>query len=74
MPESRQFHTVALRAVDNMEAAIKEAGRRAIHRVALLTTRQAQLDVPSFTEAFKFSSSIQLPESASGILAIAHRV
>jgi 16S rRNA (guanine527-N7)-methyltransferase len=74
MPESRRFHTVALRAVDNMEAAIEEAGRRAAHRVALLTTRQAQLDLPTFTEAFKFSSSIQLPESASGILAIAYRV
>jgi 16S rRNA (guanine527-N7)-methyltransferase len=74
MPKSRQFHTVALRAVDNMNAAIEEASRRAAQCVALLTTRQAQLDLPSFADKFKFSTPVQLPESANGILLIANRI
>jgi 16S rRNA (guanine527-N7)-methyltransferase len=74
IPATRQFHTITLRAVDKMEAAVAEAARRATHRVALLTTRQAQLEVPALAEAFRFAEPIPLPQSSEGILLIADRV
>ena len=39
MPASRRFDVVTLRAVDNMEAALGEAGRRAGQRILILGTR-----------------------------------
>src|SRR5580692_2949123 len=36
MPATRQFHTVTLRAVDNMSAAIASAGPRAVHQLLFL--------------------------------------
>ncbi len=72
MPLERQFHTVALRAVDNMGAAIDESARRASNRVALLTTRRPQL--LAIPEPFRASEPIPLPESANGILLVAERI
>ena len=37
MPPTRQFHTVTLRAVDNMAAALTAAAPRAAHQLLLLT-------------------------------------
>jgi 16S rRNA (guanine527-N7)-methyltransferase len=48
MPESRQFHTVTLRAVDNMHAAIAAAAPRATHELLLLSSTPPILP-PNFT-------------------------
>jgi 16S rRNA (guanine527-N7)-methyltransferase len=74
MPASRQFHTVTLRAVDNMAAAIEKAAQRASNRLAILTTRQAIANLPDLSRRFRLPELIPLPESASGILLIAHRI
>src|SRR6266404_5670909 len=37
LPSTRQFHTVTLRAVDNMAAALAAAAPRATHQLLLLT-------------------------------------
>jgi 16S rRNA (guanine527-N7)-methyltransferase len=68
MPESRQFHTVTLRAVDNMPAAIAAAHPRASHELLLMTTTPTHLP-PGFTR----QSPIAIPESQSAILLRATR-
>jgi 16S rRNA (guanine527-N7)-methyltransferase len=72
MPASRQFHTVALRAVDKMDEAMKEAARRASHRIAILTTHQAKIAAPSLAQ-FHLAEPIAVPESTAGILLIGSR-
>jgi len=61
MPASRQFHTVALRAVDNMEAALPAARARIAPggQLAILTT------VPQISSAGR---TIALPSSQAGVL------
>ena len=61
MPASRQFHTVALRAVDNMEAALPPARARIAPggQLAILTT------VPQISSAGRM---IALPNSQAGVL------
>jgi 16S rRNA (guanine527-N7)-methyltransferase len=61
MPASRQFHTVALRAVDNMEAALPAARARIAPggQLAILTT------VPQISSAGRM---IALPSSQAGVL------
>jgi len=61
LPASRQFHTVTLRAVDNMEAALPAARLRIVPggQLVLLTTAQ---HVPTG------GSSIPLPNSEAGVL------
>jgi len=63
MPPARQFHAVALRAVDNMEAALPAARARSIPggQLILLTTA---------AQAPTNGHSIPLPNSQSGILYI----
>lgn len=65
LPATRQFHTVALRAVDNMEAALLAARARVVHggQLAVLSTlSQISLNGLSGGQA------IPLPNSESGVL------
>jgi 16S rRNA (guanine527-N7)-methyltransferase len=63
LPATRQFHTVTLRAVDNMEAALPAARARIAPggQLALLTTT-AQVPPDGH--------SIPLPNSQSGVLSL----
>ncbi len=63
LPATRQFHTVTLRAVDNMTAAIAAAAPRATHQLLLLTSTPPTLP-PNFTPA----PPILIPNSQSTIL------
>jgi 16S rRNA (guanine527-N7)-methyltransferase len=63
MPESRRFHTITLRAVDNMSAAIAAAAPRATHELLLLTSTP-----PILPPEFTVQSSIPIPQSQSTIL------
>ncbi len=68
MPSDRQFHTVTLRAVDHMEAAMEAAVPRASH--TLLILGGANLQIPP---EFVPETPISLPDSTSSILLKAHR-
>jgi 16S rRNA (guanine527-N7)-methyltransferase len=68
LPESRQFHTVTLRAVDNMAAAIAAAAPRATRELLLLTSTPPVLP-PNFT----FHPPIPIPNTQSSILLRATR-
>jgi 16S rRNA (guanine527-N7)-methyltransferase len=63
MPETRQFHTVTLRAVDNMASAIAAAAPRAAHELLFLTSTQPVLP-PNFTPY----PSIPVPNTQFSIL------
>ena len=63
MPASRQFHTVALRAVDNMAAAIASAAPRATHQLLLLTG-----SIPTLPAGFTATPPLPMPNSATSIL------
>jgi 16S rRNA (guanine527-N7)-methyltransferase len=72
MPEARRFDAVALRAVDDMDAAVREAGLRARERVLIMgTTRQSVY--PGLAENFRMDEPLSLPESNGGALWVAHR-
>ena len=68
MPPTRQFHTVTMRAVDNMAAAIAAASPRATHQLLLLTSTPPTLP-PEFTP----KPPIPIPNSHSTILLRATR-
>jgi 16S rRNA (guanine527-N7)-methyltransferase len=72
MPASRQFDAVALRAVDEMESAVREASIRAKGRLLIIGTRNS-VDYPNLADQFAVNSPISLPESKDGVLLIAHR-
>lgn len=72
MPSMRNFHTVALRAVDDMDSAVREAGRRATSRVMILGTSR-QLIYSGLSEGFRMAKPVPLPESDDGVLLIATR-
>lgn len=63
LPSGRIFHTVALRAVDNMTAALKAASARAERQILILTTGTA-----SVGPQFRVESTVPLPQSEQGIL------
>ena len=67
MPAGRQFHTVALRAVDNMVAAVAAAELRASHRLVLLTSAAQAPALPSFPN----QTQIPVPGTQTSILLIA---
>jgi 16S rRNA (guanine527-N7)-methyltransferase len=69
MPSERQFHTVALRAVDNMAAAVAVAEERAAHQMVVLTSAAQAPELAGFPGRW----IERLPESDSGILLIATR-
>jgi 16S rRNA (guanine527-N7)-methyltransferase len=68
MPATRQFHTVTLRAVDNMTAAIAAAAPRATHRLLFLAG-----SVPTLPPDFFVEPSVPIPNSATSILLCAFR-
>ncbi|HEV2709990.1 MAG TPA: 16S rRNA (guanine(527)-N(7))-methyltransferase RsmG [Edaphobacter sp.] len=69
LPAERRFHTVALRAVDNMAAAIAAAEPRALRQMVLLT---GTANAPMLME-FPEQSRVVMPGSQSGILLVASR-
>jgi len=73
MPASRQFHTVAMRAVDKMDAAIAEAATRATHQLLILTT-SAQPEIPGLSGHFRLDEPVPLPESHAGVVLTARRI
>ena len=68
MPPARQFHTVTMRAVDNMAAAIAAATPRATHQLLLLTGASPTLP-PEFTP----EPPIAIPNTQTSILLRATR-
>jgi 16S rRNA (guanine527-N7)-methyltransferase len=68
MPEPRQFHTVTLRAVDNMAAAIDAASPRASQQLLLLTS-----DPPILPPSFDVHPPIPIPDTQNSILLRATR-
>lgn len=70
MPESRQFDTVTLRAVDNMAAALAAAESRAARTLLLLTTSATPATLPP---SFTISATIPIPDTASQHLLLAQR-
>jgi 16S rRNA (guanine527-N7)-methyltransferase len=69
MPASRRFHTVALRAVDNMTAAIAAAAPRATHQLLLLAG-----SVPALPVGFSVEASVPIPNTSTSTLIRALRV
>jgi 16S rRNA (guanine527-N7)-methyltransferase len=69
MPPACQFHSVTLRAVDNMEGAVMEAATRATHQLFILTTSTAT----HAPEDFHLAKSLPMPRSKNGTLLIFHR-
>jgi 16S rRNA (guanine527-N7)-methyltransferase len=67
MPPARRFDTVTLRAVDNMEAALGEAGRRASQRILILGSSRTSLP-PELAEQFRVCEQTALPQTADGVL------
>jgi 16S rRNA (guanine527-N7)-methyltransferase len=69
MPPTRQFHTVTMRAVDNMAAAIAAAIPRAAHQLLLLLTSTQPTLPPEFTP----QTPITIPNTQTSILLRATR-
>jgi 16S rRNA (guanine527-N7)-methyltransferase len=65
MPPDRQFETVTLRAVDDMDSAVQEAAKRASKTVLILTTAQSHTGPQNGT-------SIPIPNSSDRILRMFH--
>lgn len=69
LPSERRFHTVSLRAVDNMAVALAAAEPRAVHQLLLLTSAAAAPDLGEFPR----QTRIPIPESQDRILLLAAR-
>jgi 16S rRNA (guanine527-N7)-methyltransferase len=69
MPPTRQFHTVTLRAVDDMSSAIAAAAPRATRQLMLLAG-----SIPTLPPGFSVEPGIPMPNSATSILVRATRV
>ncbi|MBS1823576.1 MAG: 16S rRNA (guanine(527)-N(7))-methyltransferase RsmG [Acidobacteria bacterium] len=67
-PSGRRFHTVAMRAVDDMAAALRAAEALTANQLLLLTTGE-----PSLPEAFRVAETLPIPGSDTGILLRATR-
>jgi 16S rRNA (guanine527-N7)-methyltransferase len=72
MPPNRQFDTIVLRAVDDMDTAVREAARRASRKVLILSTFGRTY--PALAGHFYPAKSIPLPESKDAVLQILHRL
>ena len=72
MPAARRFDSVALRAVEEMERAVGEAGLRAREQVLIVGTAR-QSSYPGLAEKFRMDEPVPLPESNDGVLWIARR-
>lgn len=69
MPPTRTFDTVTLRAVDNMDEAVRAATQRATRHLLLLTTTAP----PPVPPGFSLESAQPVPESAEGRLVLLAR-
>lgn len=69
MPSERRFDTVALRAVDNMTAALAAAEARTNRQLLLLTSVAAAPALPEFPK----QSRIFIPESLDRVLLLVSR-
>jgi 16S rRNA (guanine527-N7)-methyltransferase len=72
MPSERRFDAVALRAVDDMDSAVREAGLRARERVLIVGTVRHPV-YSGLAENFQMDEPVSLPESNGGVLWVAHR-
>jgi 16S rRNA (guanine527-N7)-methyltransferase len=61
MPEGQRFEIVALRAVDDMSAALKEAGRRASDRVLVMGTVLDSQGLAEILSGFGMGSMVEIP-------------
>ena len=68
LPANRQFHTVTLRAVDNMAAALVAAAPRTTHQLLLLTST-----IPTLPTEFTPTPPIHIPNTQTSILLRATR-
>lgn len=68
MPPTRQFHTVTLRAVDNMAAALTAAAPRAAHELLLLAGTP-----PELPANFTLHPPIPIPNTQTSLLLRATR-
>jgi 16S rRNA (guanine527-N7)-methyltransferase len=71
IPSSRRFDVIALRAVDNMDSAVREAALRTSERLLILGTRSSAY--PGLAGQFDVADQIPLPESTDGTLLILRR-
>lgn len=71
MPAARRFDVVALRAVDQMDRAVREAALRASERV-LIVGNARQSSYSGLAEHFRMAEPVPLPESNEGVLWIAN--
>ena len=72
MPAERRFDVVALRAVDDMGAAVREAGVRASERVMILGSA-GQSEYGVLAKEFCVDDPISMPGLDAGILLVARR-
>jgi 16S rRNA (guanine527-N7)-methyltransferase len=72
MPHARKFDAVTLRAVDDMESAVREASNRASGRLLIATTARSAV-CSTLTNQFVLDNPVPLPESKDGVLLIARR-
>jgi len=72
MPAARRFDAVALRAVDEMDRAVREAGLRANERVLIVGTARRSSYL-GLADSFRLDEPVALPESNDGVLWVAHR-
>jgi 16S rRNA (guanine527-N7)-methyltransferase len=72
MPEERQFDVVAMRAVDDMRAAVGEAARRARGRVMIVGSSGSTAE-QGVVEGLRVEESITLPGLAEGVLLVMRR-
>jgi len=72
MPESRRFDVVAMRAVDDMRAAMDAAARRARERVMIVGTSRLAAN-QGLTEGFRLEELIALPGLTDGVLLVMRR-
>jgi 16S rRNA (guanine527-N7)-methyltransferase len=70
---SQTFEVVTLRAVDDMESAIRAAEPRATQRLVLLTTSASQALQALPPATFEVAQRVSLPNSADGLLEILQR-
>jgi 16S rRNA (guanine527-N7)-methyltransferase len=72
MPAGRQFDVVAMRAVDDMPAAVGEAARRARGRVMIVGSSGSTAEL-GLVEGFRLEEPVALPGLAEGVLLVARR-
>lgn len=73
MPVDRRFDVVAMRAVDSMEAALREAGVRGQRQVVVMATSGLAPSVVELLEGFRIAAPVMIPGSKDRLLFVANR-